>query len=189
MPGKQRQLSPTYRTWQSMRNRCLNPKNKEYPRYGGRGIAVCERWNNFELFLEDMGERPPDTSLDRVDNDGPYSPENCRWTDQVTQANNRRSNVRISFNGETRTLSDWARFTGIPYTVLHDRLVKLGWTTEQALSKPVWRGRMITFGGETFSLRQWACRAGIAYSTLRLRLRAGWSVEEALTRPSRQAPT
>lgn len=82
--------TPTYHTWSGMRARCTNPKNKEYARYGGRGITVCEQWDHFVNFLADMGEKPPGTSIDRIDNAGNYEPGNCRWATAHEQRMNQR---------------------------------------------------------------------------------------------------
>jgi hypothetical protein len=87
--------SPTHRSWRAMVNRVTRPSHRFYKDYGGRGIAVCERWLDFENFLADMGERPKGLSLDRIDNDGNYEPGNCRWTDAKTQANNKRQRVAV----------------------------------------------------------------------------------------------
>lgn len=89
--------SPIYHVWCSMMQRCTNPNIPSYHRYGGRGIRVCKRWNDFSVFLEDMGERPPGTQIDRIDNDGNYEPSNCRW---ATSAENTRNSRQTKLNTE-----------------------------------------------------------------------------------------
>lgn len=131
----------TYTSWRAMLKRCTNENHEAYDRYAGRGIGVCERWlTSFENFLSDMGERPSSLhSLDRIDNDKGYEPGNCRWADQKTQQRNRRDNVRITFNGETKIASDWARKIGITPTALCRRLAK-GWELKDALTFPPQKG-------------------------------------------------
>ena len=126
--------TPEYRSWVGLRNRCMNPKNKQYPEYGGRGITVCERWQKFEHFYADMGPKPsPQHSVDRIDNDKGYDPANCRWATQTQQGNNKRSNVLLTFGGVTMTLTEWARHIGVKETTLRRRLDK-GWPLERALT-------------------------------------------------------
>ena len=102
-----------YSTWHAMLSRCRYEKNKDYKRYGGRGIQVCERWGSFLNFLEDMGPKPKNRSLDRVDNDGNYEPGNCRWATKEEQSNNRETCVMVSFGGENKSLSRWCRAKGL----------------------------------------------------------------------------
>lgn len=102
--------------WKGMLRRCDLPTVRAYPRYGGRGIAVCERWKKFQNFYADMGERPEGKSLERINNDGGYSPDNCRWATQKEQARNRRSSSAITFLGKTLTIAEWAERLGKPYS-------------------------------------------------------------------------
>lgn len=111
----------TYKTWQTMRQRCENPNNDQYPAYGGRGIKVCERWSSFELFLQDMGERPKGKTIDRIDSNDHYRPENCRWADSKDQANNRRNSIRVKVRGEWVTVRDAAERLNLTISGVRNR--------------------------------------------------------------------
>lgn len=125
--------TPEYKAWLSMRARCRDVKNRTY---GARGISVCERWSNFAAFLEDMGRRPtPRHSLDRIDVNGHYSPENCRWATPREQQNNKRNTVVVTYNGKQVPLIVAAGCSGIKYATLHRRLTA-GWP-ESKLFQPV----------------------------------------------------
>lgn len=124
-----------HRLWSSMRSRCYNKNNLKYPRYGGRGIIVCERWNEFINFYNDMGACPEGYSLDRIDVNGNYEPANCRWVDQKTQQNNRGNNRKLTFNGETKNVTEWGKLTGIPSKIIRQRIDRDGMTTEEALTR------------------------------------------------------
>jgi hypothetical protein len=130
--------TPEYKAWMAMNERCANVNHQSYSFYGGRGITVCERWRvSFQSFYEDMGPRPSrHHSLDRIDNDAGYFPDNCRWATKSEQQNNIRSNRPITFRGETLNLSQWARKMGLPSDALSRRLND-GWTVEDALTKPI----------------------------------------------------
>ncbi len=123
--------------WIGARARCLSPSNAAFPDYGGRGITMSSEWvNDFEAFLRDMGPCPIGATLDRKNNDGPYSLENCHWATKKAQANNRRSNHVVEAMGKRLTLAQWAEETGIAYDVIKQRLNKLGWIPERALTTP-----------------------------------------------------
>lgn len=107
--------SKTYHAWESMRSRCCIPTDVRYPDYGGRGIKVCARWSEFAAFLKDMGEAPPDRSLDRIDNELGYSPENCRWATRMEQVCNRRNSIKITVAGVTKVLKHWCHEFSINY--------------------------------------------------------------------------
>ena len=114
-----------YNCWKGMKDRCHNTKNKKYHRWGGRGIKVCSRWlNSFQNFYDDMGVKPAHTSLDRIDNDGNYTPENCRWVDVMVQANNTRANHHIETPKGLMTVAEASRQFGIATSTLHTRIKK-----------------------------------------------------------------
>lgn len=127
-----------YNIWHNMKQRCKNPQTPEYVRYGGRGITVCDEWaNSFEEFRAwalSAGYRD-DLTLDRKDNDGHYCPENCRWATPKEQANNTRRNRLITHNGETHSVTEWARIVGVNQSTLNARLKKHNWSAEEALGK------------------------------------------------------
>jgi len=122
-----------------MRQRCENPRNRDYSRYGARGIIVCERWKDFEAFRDDMGERPAGATLERIDNDGPYSPENCRWATRKDQAQNTARSLRLTVDGVTRTAAEWGELSGDPRLTGHRIAVRVGkgWPAERAVKEPV----------------------------------------------------
>lgn len=129
----------THTAWGSMIARCTNPKTKNYHRYGGRGISVCERWRHSYInFLSDMGEKPKGLTLHRSDNDGNYEPKNCVWASRKTQARNRSTNHHITMNGVTLTLVEWSEISSIPLHTIIGRL-RLGWKDEDAITRPVQR--------------------------------------------------
>jgi len=128
--------SHAYQSWQAMRRRCYDEKLVGYPKYGGMGIQVCERWrNSFMDFLEDMGEPPEKHTIDRIDGNGDYTPENCRWADIRTQSRNRKSNNLITFEGETLCMTAWAERLGVSRSLIKDRL-RMGWSVEDAFRLP-----------------------------------------------------
>lgn len=119
--GLSRIESQTYKVWKDMRGRCYRKNNKDYKDYGARGIIVCDAWNNFETFFNDMGRKPEGLSIDRIDVNGNYEPSNCRWADNETQANNKRNNVKITHNGKEQTIQQWSREVGIDRKTLDYR--------------------------------------------------------------------
>lgn len=130
--------STEYRTWSHMIARCYNPRDTDFKDYGARGITVCDEWHySFEAFYRDMGPKPsPRHSIERVDNNSGYFAKNCIWGSPIQQANNQRQTIRLTLNGETRSLCDWARKIGVPRDRLYGRIC-LGWPTERVLTEPV----------------------------------------------------
>jgi hypothetical protein len=128
--------TPEHRVWAGMRKRCLNPLTKRFADYGGRGITICERWDDFEVFLKDMGPRPsPKYTIERKDNDGPYAPWNCEWVLKAEQAKNRRNCIYVEDNGERITVAEYARRHSLNPFNLYSRIRHWG-SLERALSAP-----------------------------------------------------
>lgn len=124
--------------WMGMKSRCYNLNSPHYKDYGGRGIKVCDRWlESFDNFFEDLGKCPEGMTLDRINNDGDYEPGNVKWSTRKEQANNRRNNRPIIFNGETKNLLEWATYLGISYNILWGRLRRWDNDVERALTTPV----------------------------------------------------
>jgi hypothetical protein len=130
--------SPEYACWCRMNSRCYNRHAKNYQRYGGRGIRVCERWrHNFSAFYEDMGPRPSrHHSIDRINNEGPYAPENCRWATSREQSNNTRRNNWVEYQGQRFTIAQLARLVGVSTRLLQQRLVRDRRTVTEAIKPP-----------------------------------------------------
>lgn len=133
------QLSLTYESYSSMLSRCRNPNHSQWSNYGGRGITVCDQWQeSFEFFLKDMGERPSsDYSIDRIDTNGNYHKGNCRWATRKVQNRNKRSNHVIEWNGKTQTLVEWSEELGINRMTLNARINTYKWSIERAFTYPV----------------------------------------------------
>lgn len=176
--------------------RCYYKKTPNYHRYGGRGITVCSEWrgeNGFKNFLESMGLRPgKEYSLDRIDNNGNYEPSNCRWTTMKIQSNNQEKNIKITHRGITKTLAEWADYTGMNYDHIRSRYRK-GWDTKSMLESPKGKNHIerrinskshtLTHGGETLTVAQWAKKLGCSYDVIRSRVRYGWEPKRIIETP------
>lgn len=184
-----RKFSPTYHSWCGMKARCTNPKNAHYQDYGGRGLSYCVQWESFEVFLSDMGEKPKGMSLDRIDFNQGYFPENCRWATPSEQARNKRNNTQLTANGKTQCMQTWAEELKIPPATLSYR-INHGWSHEAAINTPVLprkqtalhrkTTRWITHDGKTMCLSDWARYANISVTLLHSRLARGLPIEQAL---------
>ena len=184
--------SPVYKVWQAMKTRCYSTTCSHYRNYGARGITVSDRWlESFNNFYEDMGDRPFDgATLERKENSKGYSKDNCKWATRHEQMANTRVSRLLTYNGETKCITEWARGIGVDPKTIHYRL-KQGWTLNDALNKPATpaaekTAKMITFNGETRSITGWARKLGINHASLCERLDSGWPLEKALTAPGRK---
>lgn len=177
--------------WHLMRHRCYIEKDSGFKNYGGRGVTVCDEWHDFKNFHKwaithgyEYG-----LSIDRIDNDGSYSPDNCRWATVKEQSRNRRTNVNITYNGVTKTLGEWAESIGVTLPCLHRRFF-CGWSVERALNTPVGKRHFITYNGKTQRLCDWAKELDLDYDYIENRInRCGWSAERAFTEPKRTWPS
>jgi len=170
-----------YYAWVDMRRRCDNPKRPQYPRYGGRGISVCERWSNsFADFISDVGEAPSkDAILDRIDNDGNYEPKNVKWSTPTNSTNNREVTKHVVVDGERMPVEQAAKVLGCSGSALRDRL-RRGVSEEEAGKRPRKYGITYTHNGKTLSVLGWAAESGTPASTIKVRLRKGASIQEAI---------
>ena len=174
-----------YKKWQNMKKRCLNPNDKHYPRWGGRGIAIYPAWiDDFQAFydyvskLDHFGEEG--YSLDRIDNNGNYEPDNLRWADINTQCRNRRSNIIIEYEGEQMTLIEAAEKSGVAYKVLNSR-IQYG-NTEKEFFRPSGENAkyIVEIDGQKLTFKEIAEKAGISLATVYQRYRAGKRGKELL---------
>lgn len=168
-----------YHSWSNMKARCDKKGSVNYKRYGGRGITYQESWAKFENFISDMGLKPHERySLDRIDNDGNYTKENCRWASFQTQANNTSTNVRVEYKGESLTLSELSRTTGIPASRISHRNIR-----GLDILKPVNKRRDLLIDGKLITQKEASIKYGIDVTLITLRLKRGWSDKDAVTRP------
>lgn len=141
-----------YDVWNGMLRRTTNPDDPGYKNYGGRGIEVCTRWESVGNFIADMGPSyRKGLTIDRINNDGNYEPDNCRWTTRVVQQRNRTNTLRLTYLGRTLPLAEWADVCEIQYSTLHKRVMVYGWSTERALTKGLPSDRLK-------AIRDWAAR-------------------------------
>ena len=181
--------SPLYAVWCTMKARCNQPNSTKYNIYGGRGIRVCDQWvNSYEAFKNwaiNNGYKHGLT-IDRIDVNGNYSPDNCRWTTPKEQARNTRTNHYVEYDGEVFTLIELSEKYNINYDLLKVRINKLHWPIEKSLFTPPEKYDLITYDGVSLPLKAWARKLNINPDTLRWRIkRCGWSIERAFTTPVR----
>lgn len=178
-----RKEMPEYRAWKNMRARCNSACNKNVGTYQKNGISVCAAWNDFEVFLNDMGKRPSSKhSLDRIDNEKGYEKANCRWVTFETQSKNRGNfNKKFTLNNETMVLKDWARKFKIPYTTLYIRIYREGVKFEDAIVRPHRIKKYFYIDGE-YTLKQLSEKYNFPFHILKGRINAHkWTIDRALS--------
>lgn len=186
MYTKEQMNSREYTTWRHMRERCLDPYCKNYDNYGGRGITICERWLNqedgFNQFYKDMGPRPSDKhSIDRIDVNGNYEPNNCRWATNIEQQRNKRNTIRVN---EGKPLIDLCEELDVDYQSIRHRTQRLGWDFEKAAyEEPHNETRQFEDNGKLYTVKELAQKYGMLKSVLSNRLVMGWDLRRALDTP------
>lgn len=178
---KERERNREHYIWRGMIARCTNNKLPSWSRYGGRGITVCERWLDLDNFLQDMGKRPTSQyTIERIDNNGNYEPGNCKWATLNEQARNRCNNRNITYNNETKCITDWAIKLGISTSMIASRLDR-GWSFEQILANL--SPKSITYNGKSQIVSAWARELNLDPNLLYSRLRKGMNFETAINKP------
>lgn len=192
MPKATHKMSNTrlYKVWSEMKRRCNNPNDNVYKYYGGKGISYDKDWETFEPFYKwaiengykDDAERGEFT-LDRIDSNGDYSANNCRWATQLEQANNKNQNRRIEIDGVAHTIAEWGRISGVKVGTIDRRLRVYGFSPKEAVYRENGTRNTIKIelNGERHTLREWAIRLGLSKNTISERLKRGWDIERALT--------
>ena len=200
-----------YKIYKGMKRRCYTTKDESVARnYKNRGIGICSEWLeiyiNFKRWAINNGYKD-NLSIDRINNDKGYSPDNCRWVTRRQQANNKRTNIYITINNVTHTMSEWCLINNVSVDAACKRIELYGWNPEKAVTTPIrqyekygkysrkrivderklygvkWRELKIEYNGETHNAVEWSKITGIGDETIRWRLKNGWSIEKALTRP------
>lgn len=173
-----------YRIWKALRNRTSNSNRPDAKYYIEKGITLCNDWNSFEQFYKDMGPCPDNYTIDRIDPDGNYCKENCRWASRSTQSKNRGTfNKVFIHNGQSMVLKDWARKLGIKYTTLYNRIYRSGKTFEEAIKADPFN-RLIEYNGEKHTLKEWCSLKNIEYNVVLNRIsKHKWSFDDAINIP------
>ena len=169
--------------WKNMRQRCYNLNFKYYRNYGGRGITICDEWQDFYAFeqLAYANGYSDDLTIDRIDTNGNYEPSNCRWATMKVQANNKRNNRLITHNGKTQTESQWADELGISYATMRNRLHK-GLPIDRVFEdKDLRTTDKITYKGKTQTVTEWARETGVPRKNISRRLARGWSLDKVFS--------
>lgn len=166
-----------------MRRRCIDPNFIKFPRYGGRGIKVCKRWDKFENFFADMGPKPtPEHTINRLDNDGNYEPGNCAWATSIEQRVNKPDVRLLTAFGRTQPLQYWADEFNMTAWTLNDRIVNRKMSIEEALTRPLKApSPILKVGRVSRRISEWSTRTGIPIRTIKYRLENGRSPAEAIS--------